>query len=215
MREDYFANLDNQNKYWILGFFYADGNVSKTDNTIQIALQARDRDALEKMRNEFESDRPLYFDNRSKRNRKHQDVYCLNVDSEIMKLDLQKWGVIPQKTHLLAYPDFISKDMHSHFLRGVMDGDGCIHQGFIGNHRCRSVDICGTYNFCIGAKEVIESILNIHCSIILTNKISNTYKITISGIYNSSKFLDWIYKDANLYLDRKYKLYQELYTNVA
>ena len=215
LNEHYFHELVNQNQYWILGFLYADGNVSSTDNNIQMGLQARDIDALVKIKQEWNSNRPLYFDNRSSRNLNHQDVYILSVDSEIMKADLALYGVIPCKTHLLNYPNFIVGDMHRHFLRGVLDGDGCIHQGSAGTHRSRNVDICGTYDFCMGAKSVIESALDIHCSVIKTAKNRTTYKTVISGIYNSAIFLDWLYKDAELYLERKYWLYKELYSNIA
>lgn len=212
--QTYFNALDHQNKFYILGFFYADGNVSKSDNNIQIALQERDVHILEKMKEEFNSNRPLYFDNRNNRNEKHMNVWTLSIDSKIMRDDLIHWGVIPQKTHTLKYPTFIPDDMHSHFLRGVMDGDGCIHATYCRGRLTRAVDICGTYDFCIGAKQIIQKYVGISCSIIQFNsQRPNAYRIVISGINNTLSFLNWIYKDAEMYLFRKYKLYEDYYKN--
>lgn len=213
LNEEYFNELNHQNKYWILGFFYADGNVSKSDANIQIGLQERDIDALHKMQKEFNSDRPLYFIDRHSKNIKLQNIALLSIDSIQMKNDLVKWGVAPQKTHFIGYPDFIPEDMHSHFLRGVLDGDGSIGRTKTGRHRCRYVYICGTKNFCIEAKKIIEKYVGVYCHLRKVQKNKETYSIIVSGIYNSIKFLNWIYMDAELYLERKYQIYQQYYIN--
>lgn len=213
LNQEYFDVIDTQNKAYFLGFMYADGNVSKSNNAIQIALQARDLHILESFKRELGCvDKPLYLVERSKKNKNHSDIYGLMIKSEHMHDSLCKLGIIPQKTHIIKYPFFISKDLQKHFIRGAMDGDGCIHATNLSNEKeIRSVDICGTYDFCNGLKEVIEGNLGIHCSLILSNKTSNIYKMTISGRNQSTKFLDWIYEDAELYLYRKYETYLSKY----
>lgn len=42
-----------------------------------------------------------------------------------MKQDLLKYGVIPNKSKYTYFPN-IPEEFHSHFIRGVFDGDGCI-----------------------------------------------------------------------------------------
>jgi len=96
--EDYFENIDTQNKAYILGFFYADGNVGLNKRTVQIALQARDVHILESMKREFGCiERPLIFDKRSYRNSNKQDVYLLTIKNNKMHKDLCRLGVVPQK----------------------------------------------------------------------------------------------------------------------
>ena len=213
LNQEYFDVIDTQNKAYFLGFMYADGNVSKDNNAIQIALQARDLHILESFKKELEcTDKPLYLSEKSKNNEKHSDMYTLMVKSEHMHKSLCELGVVPQKSHIIKYPFFISSDLQRHFIRGALDGDGCIHATNSKNEKeLRSVDICGTYDFCEGLKQIIESNLDIHCSIILSNKVSNVYKTSISGRNQSIKFLDWIYKDAELYLYRKYETYLSKY----
>lgn len=213
--EDYFTEINTQNKAYILGFFYADGNVGLNNNVVQIALQARDKHILDEMNKQFGGNRPLVFDERSKKYNNHQDIYMLTLKNNKIHDDLIRYGVKPQKTHSITYPEFLSDDLHRHFLRGVMDGDGCIH-GTEKSRKIRAVDICGTQMFCEKAKEVIENSLGIHCSLISTNKACpNTKKLVISGIHQATKFLNWIYEDAEMYLIRKYNIYLEKYLNIA
>ena len=119
--------------------------------------------------------------------------------------DLIRLGVVPNKTFVLKYPNFLTEDQHSHFLRGYIDGDGCISKY---DGHCCNVSFLGTYDFCYGAKEIIESILDIHCCI---RPDKNIYKILINGKNQVKKFLNWIYKDAELYLTRKYERYCQYY----
>nr|DAH91095.1 MAG TPA: endonuclease [Caudoviricetes sp.]DAN05224.1 MAG TPA: endonuclease [Caudoviricetes sp.] len=213
LNQEYFDVIDTQNKAYFLGFLYADGNVSKSNNAIQIGLESRDLHILESFKKELGCiNKPLSFDQRSKNNPKHKDVFSLCIKSEHMHDALCNLGVVPRKSHIVKYPYFIPDNLQKHFIRGAMDGDGCIHATNWSNEKeIRSVDICGTYDFCIGLKQIIECNLDIHCSLILSNKTSNIYKMTISGRNQSTKFLDWIYEDAELYLYRKYETYLSKY----
>lgn len=211
--ENYFDLIDTQNKAYVLGLFYADGNVSKEKYNIQLSLQECDKHILEQISEDMNSNAPLCFRNFEKYGRNQQNHYSLSLHSKVMHEALSRWGIVPQKTHALTYPIFLSPEMHRHFIRGVLDGDGCIHIPYGKNGKIRSVSICGTYDFCLGFKDVIEQKLNIHCSVIKNRKDpkSTTYKTVISGKIQVYKFLSWIYEDANLYLYRKHDIYQKYY----
>lgn len=215
LNENYFDIIDSPNKAYILGFLYADGCVSKNKYNIQLSLQEGDIEILQKIKYELDSNAPLIFREFSKYNDKtghnQQNQWALFIHSRHMHESLCKLGVVPQKTHGITYPDFLLDEFHSHFLRGVLDGDGCIHAPYGNYGKHKMVDICGTQTFCNQAKEVIEKTLGIHCSIIKINKNGSTYRITISGGRQVSKLLDWIYKDADLKLNRKYELYLKYY----
>ena len=88
--ENYFDELDTPNKAYILGFFYADGNVGKDNYSIQIALQSRDVHILNEMKKEFKINKPLVFDERSKINKKHQDMFALSFKNKHMYESLCK-----------------------------------------------------------------------------------------------------------------------------
>ena len=67
INENYFDNIDSPNKAYILGLLYADGNVGLNNYIIQLALQSRDIDILNKIKEELNIDCVLYFDERSKK----------------------------------------------------------------------------------------------------------------------------------------------------
>ena len=48
--EEYFDNINSQNKAYILGFLYADGSNNPKKHTVSISLQEEDRYILEWMR---------------------------------------------------------------------------------------------------------------------------------------------------------------------
>lgn len=211
LNENYFDEINTGNKAYVLGILYADGNIGSKKNTVCLSLSKDDVDVLEKIKNDMESERPLYFRNFKKYNRNQNDQYALIVNSKHMHTIIQKYNLIPCKTHYLQYPDFLKDNQHSHFLRGVLDGDGCIHKPYGKNGKVKLVDICGTKSFCDGAKKIIEKFLDIHCSVIRVRNGDSTYKITISGGLQVKKFLKWIYSDADIFMERKFKTYKTYY----
>ena len=204
LNEKYFDEIDTQNKAYILGFFYADGYVSSLDSTIAIDLQERDKYILEEMKKEFESDRPLYLNcTNKKKNDNCQNVWCLSLNSQHMHDSLCEYGVVPNKTFIINYPDFLRSDLHRHFIRGVMDGDGTVSK-VKENERHFSVSICGTKALCDGLKNTIEKEVDVRCGVY---KRGNIYVMAIGGSLQSYKFLSWIYQDSEMKLIRKYQHY--------
>lgn len=212
--ENYFDNIDTQNKAYILGLLYADGNVSKNKNTIQISLQEDDRHILEKIKTEINTDIPLYFIEKSKKNKNCKNIYSFVIHSNHMRQALINNGVVPQKTFVINFPKFLKEEFISHFIRGYFDGDGCF--GFYKRKDRRNsyhcyFSIVGTNDLCQKIKEIIESKLIIHCCIGYCHKKYNSpiRCLSISGRNNCQKVLDWLYDDAEMFLMRKKNKYLE------
>jgi hypothetical protein len=49
------------------------------------------------------------------------------MDNQYLYDRLVKLGVTPRKSHTLIFPHFIPSISMRHFLRGFLDGDGCIY----------------------------------------------------------------------------------------
>lgn len=214
INQNYFDEIDTQNKAYVLGFLYADGNVCSTKNMITLSLHYKDREILEKIRVDMEYEKSLVLRDFEKYKVKYgkntENQYALIIHSLHIKQSLSKWGVVPRKTHILTFPNFLREDLYKHFIRGVLDGDGCIHKRSDKYNGWSNVDICGTKEFCNGLKDYIEKTLSIHCSVIDSG---TTYRATIGGTYKAEKFLDWLYADAELYMDRKHQIYLDSYKN--
>ena len=182
---------------------------------VQIGLQDRDLHILEKMKMELGCcNRPLYLDKRSDKNMKHRDIYILSIKNKKLHSDLIKLGVIPRKTHILTFPDFIPEELLRHFIRGYFDGDGCVRGTKLSNESpLHSVNICGTESFCNKLKDIFKKELDVNACIFQANGVegSETMAVEISGRLQCLKFLDWIYEDAEMYLYRKYEIYLSQY----
>jgi hypothetical protein len=119
---------------------------------------------------------------------------------------LTELGVVQNKSLVLEFPVWLDEVMYAHFLRGYLDGDGHIEW-----NNTRFITLVGTSQFCKYVKNFCEDKLGIKCSIYNTaNKDSNTKLLHICGKTKIKQFLDFIYKDAELYIERKYNIYQKI-----
>lgn len=213
INEEYFDKIDTPNKAYILGLIYADGNISKSNNTFKISLQDRDVDILHKIKFELQSNHPLRYLKYNDKNPNWSNQYMLSITNKHIPESLIDKGVIPNKSLKLEFPNYLDDHLIPHFIRGYLDGDGSISK----NPKEKRIAIISTVNFCNTLKSIIENKLNIHCSISYCHgkKETPTRSLGIAGGNQVKKFLDWIYKDSDLYLDRKYEIYQDLYCKSA
>lgn len=207
LNREYFDQVDSQNKAYILGLLYADGNVGKNNNVIQISLAENDVHILKSILTELESDYPLTFIPYNSKNENWQNQFSLHITNKYMHDSLIEKGLVPNKSLILKYPDFLSDDLHRHFIRGYLDGDGHISKSE------KRISIVGTETFCCTVADILGRVLNIHCSISSRKGKENvsTRTLGIAGGNQTKRFLDWIYTDSNLFLHRKYVVYKEKY----
>jgi intein-encoded DNA endonuclease-like protein len=204
--ELYFDSVDNNNKAYILGLLYADGcNYTKT-NMIKIELQERDKDILDKINIELGSNRPLKYCTLNSKNNNWQNTYRLTIVNKHMSEALSALGMIPNKSLILDFPEWLDESLIPHFIRGYMDGDGHIEW-----RKTKFLTMVSTKQFCMRVKEICENKLGICAKIQDTaNKSSNTKLLYICGKTKMKQFLDYIYNDADLYIQRKYDTYKTI-----
>ena len=206
LNEQYFNAIDSQDKAYILGFLYADGSKSAVSNTITINIQERDVDLLHKINNAIGSNRPLAYIDCSNAEVNRMNQYRLCVSNKVLSEDLLLWGIVPKKEFKLKYPDFLSDKLIRHFIRGYMDGDGNINSS-----ECRW-GLTGCYDLLKGISEYIENMLGIHTTLYHhKGKNEVTYELRVAGRRQVKKLLDHLYFNANIFMDRKYNLYQDKY----
>ena len=121
VNDDYFVNQNDKMAYF-LGFLMADGNVSSTDNKIQICLSEEDADFLEIFYNEIGGSPIAHYT----QNNGKQKICRWQCLSSKIKKDLIYYDVIPRKTGFAKIPTNLKKDFYPDFIRGYFDGDGCI-----------------------------------------------------------------------------------------
>ena len=121
-------------------------------------------------------------------------------------------GVVPNKSLILEFPE-IKEDLLHHFIRGVFDGDGSVYQGKIKTQF--TLTITSTDSFCNTLKCITEKFVGINCHIYDASNHNGITKVfTISGRNQVKKFMDWMYNDADLFLQRKYDRYLNYFYNI-
>jgi intein/homing endonuclease len=211
---NYFEIIDNEEKAYWLGFIFADGCVTwnKENNSceLSIKIQANDFTHLKKFNKSINGNIDIGFENRiCNLNGKPYNACQIRLYSKKIVFDLIKHGVIPNKSLIVEFPKFKSCLM-PHFIRGFFDGDGCIAK----NNHCngksyvRADFTCGSLQFI----ECLRLYLNENnIKSYIYKKLDKPYRLMIGGMNNCDRFFHYMYDDANIFLDRKYKKKINLY----
>ena len=208
----------NQQKYWtnnsffsteskemayIMGFIAADGSIAKNSNTIKIGLSAIDKDFLESIR-KIIGGHPV----KTVINNKGFEVSTWSCCSKQIKDDLEKYGIVPQKTFSLKFPKNLNKKYWIDFIRGYFDGDGCVSTA--GAHAIR-------WQLCSATKNILEVIINFFEEEYKIPKVSiqeregnnPLYTIQYSSV-STRKIYDFLYSEDCLFLPRKKEKFQKI-----
>lgn len=207
LNENYFDKIDTQDKAYFLGLLYADG--TNRGNCFSISLQEKDKDILDKINVSISSNRKLGFINYSSKNPNYQNQYSLSIYNKHMCEQLSAYGMVKNKSLILKFPEWIDENLYPHFIRGYFDGDGFVSKDF----KNAKSSIISTEDFCKSVQAILKEKVGINSYIYLchNNKNTTTRTLQISGRNQIRQFLDYIYCDATLYLQRKYDIYESLY----
>lgn len=189
--ENCFESIDSEEKAYWLGFLWADGNIS--EYAIFLELQDSDRHHLEKFRKFLQNEYQNFDITKG-------NCIRLRANSKKVIEDLKYLG-FGLKDNRVSIPT-IKPDLIRHFIRGYFDGDGHIR---IKNNLFEGVDISGRSEFI----DNLNKYLNFkRCE----NHSSNSKRI-YSNKEGGLEFFNFVYKDATIYLERKYSC-ALLYRNI-
>lgn len=197
---DYFADINTQNKAYILGLIYADGNIANNLYSFSIQLKLCDRYILEKIRNELYPDRtaqPIIGDYQWR----GIPYPKLTISSQKVVEDLCRRGLMPNKTGRVTFPEHIPHHLVIHFIRGYFDGNGTVG---IANAQVGPrpfVSISGNAMMISALRKIICESMDINVGKVVKTK--NSAKISVGSIYDIFRFEDALYYNATLFLTRK------------
>lgn len=202
VNDHYFSNINTKEKAYWLGFLFADGYNSGKE--IEFCLKEKDKYAVEHFKKAIDSKHKI---NKKiiKLNQKSFIAYRISIKSTIMANDLIKLGCVPKKSLIIEFPA-IDQHLHSHFIRGYFDGDGCIYKT---KKEQIMISFCsGSNSFLVELSNILKS-NNILVKKIKKDKRHNLYSFSIS-LKSTSLFLSFLYKDSTeeTRLDRKYSFYK-------
>ena len=211
IKSDIFDNIDTEEKAYWLGFIYADGNISDMESYLrksgkyvyrmEVSLKADDIDHLNKLKRFLGYEKEIKISKVGDRSERCR----LYFNDKHMWHTLNNIGCTPVKSLTLKFPElsvFKDKELIRHFIRGYVDGDGCISY-CDKEHKAMTLRILGTKHF-------LENMQN-NMPLEKNNKIpkkENIYELTFQrarGIY----VCNFLYKNCTVYLERKLNRYKE------
>lgn len=196
----YFDTIDTEEKAYFLGLMFADGSVSKN----QFYLKMIDRDIIERFKEALKTTVPIRVIEHKKRT--EYNSFILEISSVYLCTVLSKWGCTPNKTRTIRLPK-LDESLYVHFIRGFFDGDG--HIGLnVKPYHCKFDIVSAALPFLEDIRPIITSHAKTDGGISKEAKY-DVYHLRYSG-YQVKDILDWLYKDATVYLKRKYFKYQLL-----
>ena len=113
-----FLLKESPEKYYFLGYFLADGHLSKESN--QIIFEGKDIDIFNYLKKILKSEHPIKC--------RKRDTNCyIQFSSKKLLMDLvKKYNIRSNKAHNITMP-IIPKKYFAEFLLGFIDGDGSIY----------------------------------------------------------------------------------------
>ena len=178
---------------------YADGCINK-NNVISFTLHENDREILEMYITELQATNEITH----VVNKPH---VRMSLCSKHMCDTLIEMGCGHNKTFNLTFPK-IQEEFKYDFIRGFMDGDGCISITNRGNRKYINLSFTGTSEML----EELKLLFNVDNPVTFYR---NSYTLHIGKKDDVLRILNNIYLNAELYMTRKFNKYQEYckYTN--
>lgn len=197
---DTFKCIDTEEKAYWLGFLYADGSIHR--NEVALGLHKQDEEHLIKFKLFMGYEPPI----------KYPKPKCCRVfiTNQFIAEDLVDKGCFRRKSSILKFPTErqVPRHLINHFMRGYFDGDGSLSKYVKRNSY--SFSILGTLEFLCTYQDILIEVCG--CSRTKLgqrhpDRSNNNYTLTYGGRHSIKNILDFLYKDATVYLDRKYTKY--------
>jgi len=218
----YFDKIDTEYKSYILGLIYADGSIIQPKGnrqmSLRITLQEEDGYILQKFADEAAGGQIKIMNPPSVRKKGWKRRSVVSIASSRICNKLIDMGCKPNKSRIgMNFPK-LDNQLVRHFIRGFLDGDGCITETKIPYHYIRittqkrkgehiqrfKMRIAFTSTDLIFLKEV-EKYLNISKSYYRSVKRTQLiYTLWIERRADFEKVVQYLYKDSNYYLERKF-----------
>lgn len=203
LNHDYFNIIDSERKAYWLGFILADGCIGKscgTRRSLRFYLAEKDKNSIHEFASDIEFGGKLRIDKT-----KNQVGICFN--SPILTRDLIDYGVLDWKrngdSRILRN---IPNNLFNHFVRGFFDGDGSIivRQRSDRPSKSYTVTFAADHNQ-IECMNILEKMIakEVGLSINGSKKRSTGVSLRWNGNKQIKKLGEWLYSDANIYMERK------------
>lgn len=212
----YFKSIDSEEKAYWLGFIMADSTMTSYQSPVEkkysfkLKLALIDKEAVEDFKKAVNGNAPVREETGKREGFKDTYQASFSVNDQEFCKNLISHGITERRTGKKFLPDTVPYGLVPHFIRGYFDGDGSIryqyHEKPNGTHKY----IRGLVIAC--SEPIFETIKNIYLEIGVTEdaiKSKEMKDCTTISLYRKDeipKVVEYLYKDATVFLDRKYQV---------
>ncbi len=190
-----FESIDSEVFAYIYGYLWADGYINRRNQVIGLNLNPKDKYVIDLIHDKIGG--KIYNYNRyDKRTNKNYPICIIKIGSKLSVDNILKLGF---RNDITSIP----VNLYKHFLRGFLDGDGCIYI----NKKLFMFQII----FSGKREETWQHIINLNIINKYKIKVNKTSSILlVEGTHTEKfEFLKYLYEGSNYYLKRKHdKIYE-------
>ena len=227
----YFDVIDDEHKAYWIGFIWSDGYLgyrirenNREEYNLKLSLMENDYAHLEKFNNDIQGDYQVHYYTYGKsafNSDTGREARLFITNRHFGKILRDKYGIIPFRENCEKISENIPEHLISHFIRGIVDANGTFcnytvkERGYTVNKY--TIHICGT-------ETLLRYIENNFIKLgLIENFQRQLYKrhkeedrdsrcrsLVLSGKNNTISILNYLYKNADVYLNRKYQKYLEI-----
>lgn len=214
--EDYFDEINTQEKAYLLGFIYADGFITSrtTEHPTQnfgITISEKDKEILDFVIGELKTTYPIKRYEQKQGYAPGTYYIRLLICSQTLVDGLKKNGVWENKTNILEHPN-LPQHLVRHFIRGYLDGDGSIHASISRGEESYNVSFVGTDNLLMWISDYFfeNNLIHKKAKIMKRKEEQIVSYIRWGGNFQVKKILDHLYEGGTFSLTRKKEKYLAL-----
>lgn len=177
---------------------------------------------IEKLKEELNSGSKIIISKRTNRSGSITESALLSIMSKKLVEDLEKYGIIENKTYKSEHLPQVDEKFLAPFVRGLIDGDGAIYTTKNYNKQYDKYYDRQFIYFCSYHKSCCEDFFDL-VNKLLPNELkvdkmvgrekTGTYRATLSSKKVTSTLAKILYENSNIHLKRKYEIAKEFYTN--
>jgi Mor family transcriptional regulator len=198
--EHAFDVIDNEEAAYWLGFIAADGNVS--NGRLRIGLSTKDADHVRKFAGWLAPSMPIYTGT----NNHGRPVSTVDIGSKYLVETLGTHGIVPRKTYVMKRLPSVPHALMRHLIRGFIDADGYLSL---------RVEAGARFGVVALNREIVAEIQDWFIQELGVRRTALIHSARVwhyrqYGTLQVSKIAAYLYRDASVYLDRKYQLAQRM-----
>jgi hypothetical protein len=225
LNENYFESVDNETKAYWLGFIYADGFITKRkpghgQNVLGITLAEKDH--VERFCESIGTNKPVKTYKKIRGYSEESVEHKIALISNKLVSDIEKLGVVENKTFLLESIPKIPEEYVRDFIRGYFDGDGSVYSHIQKSNRQTKkgikeysttqlgVGICGTKKFLTSLISQFKFLsIDNKCLYEEKRRDTDTWAIRFGSTKRCLALYDYLYgHNPTDYMPRKKKIFE-------